>query len=274
MNLERSKRTMQRLSGKDQAAVEDVLDVLYDVCQDVKEGCGSSVEKLPCLDESELYRRLPWMARTVLKICRQNEDRISDAGRKAHLKELGDEVEKYSLQLDCGAIQLKEVLEKRKAAADELSGKQEELERIRTETEKIHEQARQAGETLHQARLKLEAEKEQRQKELADSEDGLHILEKEREEIQSLLEGEEALKVQLQSDRIRQEIQDMTERTERLAGLRKKLASEFLSEGRENDDAGALMVTRSFDEGLEKIRRELTQYSILLRNYADLLSDA
>ena len=34
------------------------------------------------------------------------------------------------------------------------------------------------------------------------------------------------------------------------------------------------MVTRSFDEGLEKIRRELTQYSILLRNYADLLSDA
>ena len=183
-------------------------------------------------------------------------------------------MEKYSLQLDCGAIQLKEVLEKRKAAADELSGKQEELERIRTETEKIHEQARQAGETLHQARLKLEAEKEQRQKELADSEDGLHILEKEREEIQSLLEGEEALKVQLQSDRIRQEIQDMTERTERLAGLRKKLASEFLPEGRENDDAGALMVTRSFDEGLEKIRRELTQYSILLRNYADLLSDA
>ena len=80
--------------------------------------------------------------------------------------------------------------------------------------------------------------------------------------------------MQLQSDRIRQEIQDMTERTERLAGLRKKLASEFLPEGRENDDAGALMVTRSFDEGLEKIRRELTQYSILLRNYADLLSDA
>ena len=273
MDLERSKRTMRRVADRDQVAVEDVLNVFYDVCQDIKDGTGSAVDKLPCLDESELYRRLPWLARTVLRICRQNESRISDEGRKAHLKELEEDVARFSAQLDRGAVDLKEVLEKKKAAEDVLSCKTKELESIRQETQKAEAETQQLQIELEEARQKLDEEQQRKEQELTVLEEGLHALEKEREEKRALLAGEEAQCAKLQSDVLWQEIHQMVKRTDRLAALREKLTSEYLPEGAGQDASDVSDITQAFDAGLKQTREQLAEYSRILRNYADALSD-
>ena len=276
MNMERSKRTMRRLGEKSEVSVEDVLNILYDVCQDVREGCGSPVEKLPCQDEGELYRRLPWMARTVLRICRQNENLISDAHRQEHIRELSDEVETYSRQIENGAQEITQLLERKKAAQDAALVKKEELDRVLEETGKEEAQIRQMQNELEDARKRLEEEKEQKERELSSFEEEMRALESERVRRKKLLEGEEAQKAVLESDALRSEILELTQRTERLLELRKKLTAEatlFGAEDWELDSAGTPDIGQAFEKGLKQVQKQLTDYSRTLRSYADMLSD-
>ena len=276
MNMERSKRTMRRLGEKSEVSVEDVLNILYDVCQDVREGCGSPVEKLPCQDEGELYRRLPWMTRTVLRICRQNENLISDAHRQEHIRELSDEVENYSRQIENGAQEITQLLERKKAAQDAAFVKKEELNAVLEETKKAEAQTRQLQDEIEEARTRLAEEKEQREYELSSREEEMRALESERARSKLLLEGEEAQKAVLESDALRSEILELTQRTERLQELRKKLTAEsalFGVEDRDTDSAGAPDIGQAFERGLEQVKKQLTDYSRTLRSYADMLSD-
>ena len=55
MNLERTQRNLGRMRELNDPALEDVLNYIYDFCQDVKDDTGTAVDHLECRDEDGMY---------------------------------------------------------------------------------------------------------------------------------------------------------------------------------------------------------------------------
>lgn len=98
MKLELTRRNLKRISEYEEPAIEDVLNFIFDFCQDIKNDTGKSADKLSCREEDAMYKRLPWMGRFVMKVMKDKETLLSDADRREHLRELVSKVTEVTEQ--------------------------------------------------------------------------------------------------------------------------------------------------------------------------------
>ena len=83
-------------------ALEDILNYIYDFCQDVKDDTGNAVDHLECRDEDAMYRRLPWLGRTVSRLSGRLAPEMGEDSRKTRLEDMSSELE--ALALECNLI--------------------------------------------------------------------------------------------------------------------------------------------------------------------------
>ncbi len=115
MKLELTSRNLRRISEMPDPAIEDVLNFIYDFCHDIKTETGQPIEKLECREEDELYKRLPWLGRTVTKIGREKESQISKPSRLERLQEIAAGLEELDAQLaDAAEVQNRCRLERKR----------------------------------------------------------------------------------------------------------------------------------------------------------------
>ena len=58
----RTRDSLERFRDKETVTADNVLDLFYDLCEDVKEETGTPVDRLPVSSVDGLMRRLPWTA--------------------------------------------------------------------------------------------------------------------------------------------------------------------------------------------------------------------
>lgn len=149
MKLELTNRTLSRLSEMDNPAVEDVLNVIYDFCHDIKDETGMSVDKLECRSEDDLFKRLPWLGRTVTKISIDKEPQISKQSRLEKLQEMSETLNALDAQISEAEevrkqwTEEKARLEAKKQSLDEEKSREKlllaEIEQIRSGIRELEE---------------------------------------------------------------------------------------------------------------------------------------
>ena len=92
MKFQRIYNTLHVFEKKDALALEDVFSFLLDLCDDVKDETGKSLDSLAVDDLDTLTSRLRWMGRTYTKVVKKNLDSIE--------KESKSRLEKFCVQTD------------------------------------------------------------------------------------------------------------------------------------------------------------------------------
>ena len=133
MELKQTRTDLELLEGQREITLEDALNLIYDFFREVKQKTGKTLEKEPAEDVDGLFRRLPWLLRTSVKMVETNQDRIFDPDRKEKLlqrrAELSGMEEKISGQLET----VSELAQEEK----KLQAKRVELERARQKEAEI-----------------------------------------------------------------------------------------------------------------------------------------
>ena len=128
MNLERTERNLTRMQELADPALEDVLNYIYDFCQDVKDDTGSAVDHLDCRDEDAMYRRLPWLGRTVSRLGAKLAPEVGEESRKARLEELSGELETLAAQVEAAERENSDALGRQHALEAEITAQNTALE--------------------------------------------------------------------------------------------------------------------------------------------------
>ena len=131
MNFGRVRDGLEQMSGKNRVAVEDVLDLFYDFCEDVREETGRPVDQLELHDENALMRRLPWAGNTFVKIFKSNKDNFNTQSGMKILQVVENEVNSVIHETEAAA-DIKEQVRKRQ---EELQNKKNSLQQTLRETE-------------------------------------------------------------------------------------------------------------------------------------------
>ena len=239
MNLERTERNLTRMQELADPALEDVLNYIYDFCQDVKDDTGSAVDHLDCRDEDAMYRRLPWLGRTVSRLGAKLAPEVGEESRKARLEELSGELETLAAQVEAAERENSDALGIQHALEAEITAQNTALEEKNSKISGLEGEL----ESLKQQSADLDAREEELKGQL--------------EAAKAALETEEALLRLKNSEAAAGELKRMEERTKALKALREKVLKDWKSDwGKERAEfAGA---GQSFDEilgdGLEEIR--------------------
>ena len=130
---------LEQMSNRSSLAVEDVLDLFYDLCEDVREETGTPVDQLEMRNEDALMRRLPWTGNIFVKTYRANKGRFQTQTRTKILQGVESEVTAAVREAD-EAIS---VLEKTRSRREDLAAKKRELQRTLQETEESRAVCRQ-----------------------------------------------------------------------------------------------------------------------------------
>ncbi|MBR2189800.1 MAG: hypothetical protein IJ860_10425 [Eubacterium sp.] len=251
MNLELTRRNLRRISELKEPAVEDVLNFIYDFCQDIKEDTGVAADKLPCHEEDAMYKRLPWMGRFVMKIGREQESVLSSDSRRERIRDiteklggLGQEIAKAEEQ-HAKLQEQKAILDQRGAALleekkdvlalkdeiDEIRGQIEQLEQLdlaeyASKKESLQAELRRRGLELERAKGELNAvqgEIDRRNLELVETQQKAESLQQEIAEQESLQNqisvevkeaAEELAKKQEVSESLQAEVDSLKQETE------------------------------------------------------------
>lgn len=215
MELELTHRNLRRLTEQTDVSLDDVLNFIYDFCQDIKDDTGSPAEKLACRDEDAMYRHLPWMGRMIMKINREQESELSIESRKERLRSITAEIEKIDLELE----KAKSVHQDVKKEQDVLREKEEALRQDKQDLLAQQDENRRIEDRIREVdRLDLQellSEKEKLEKDLAEkTAEKDRLLEEVKEEEEKLrFEKLPEIKEQVRTLRIRiQSLRDLQEK--------------------------------------------------------------
>lgn len=92
MKFQRIYNTLHVFEKKDALALEDVFSFFLDLCDDVKDETGKSLDSLVIDDLDTLTSRLRWMGRTYTKVVKKNLDSIEEESKSR--------LEKFCVQTD------------------------------------------------------------------------------------------------------------------------------------------------------------------------------
>ncbi|MBR0398496.1 MAG: hypothetical protein IJI10_09540 [Eubacterium sp.] len=265
MELELTKRNLRRIAELDNPAIEDVLGFIYDFCQDIKTDTGTPVEKLACREEDAMYKRLPWLGRTVTKISKENaplltsesrRDRISEIEAKlAGLDQEMEEAGRLQAELQNRIILIKQ---RREEVAAQKHAELEMQEQIRHLQEQVQglealdlEELRRRRDML-QDQIRNQEEKRQEQEQQIE---GLRTeLDAAEQTLQDILQRSESLRQQVrdlenqrqmqqaEQDALRYELQETEEQT---AALEQEIASLKRQKEKQETSTESLMRERN-----------------------------
>lgn len=122
---------LDQMSNRSSLAVEDVLDLFYDLCEDVREETGTPVDQLEMRNEDALMRRLPWTGNIFVKTYKANKGRFQSQTRMKILQGVESEVEDAVRRTD----EAVSVLEKIRSRGEDLAAQKRELQKTLQETE-------------------------------------------------------------------------------------------------------------------------------------------
>ena len=121
MKLSLTELNLRRMKELKDPNVEDVLNFIYDFCHDIKDDTGRSVDSLALGDEDALFRRLPWLGRTVSKIGEGSLSEIRLESRKDKISEMEGKILVLNQELERSEEESRELAQRQKqlAQADE-----------------------------------------------------------------------------------------------------------------------------------------------------------
>ena len=134
----RTRDSLERFRDKETVTADNVLDLFYDLCEDVKEETGTPVDRLPVSSVDGLMRRLPWTGNLIRKIYRASEEEVLSPERRRLLADIDSKVEEVTLE----AEQAGDELDRTRTKREELARKKSELEATLKEQENIERACR------------------------------------------------------------------------------------------------------------------------------------
>lgn len=152
MRFDRTRESMEVLERRKDISVYDALNVFYDLCQDVKDSGGGSVDKQALGGGDDAVLRVCWACQMMLKIVKKNREEVSDPSRAERLDKM--EAQLQALQGDL--TQAEQNIKTLSAQDQMLSQKKEAIEEKRrqeTELTKKCEALRQQIQSFETAKL-------------------------------------------------------------------------------------------------------------------------
>ncbi len=175
MRLDRTETTLQYIRSKREIRVQDILDVLYDLCEDVKSDTGKALEAQPLGEDETAVGRLCWLAMTVARIQRNNEEILSQAEFKRRWERAKGKFAAAEEVLRDAEAALEENKKKIKEKEQELDAKEESLKQKKEGLKEAAAELIRREKDLNTAERNLEAEEkrlQKKEKELAEKEAG------------------------------------------------------------------------------------------------------
>ena len=182
MEIYRASGTLKEYSKKNKLTAEDVLNVFYDLCEDVKDETGSPIDKADIGDEDNFVLRLGWASRLIARLYNRNQDILGSPEHKAvwekadakrqecesALEELAKETAVWKKKVDAAD----EALKSWEARKDELDEMQAAYQRKTEQTEKYDQMEKSYQDIRRQMdeerMTRLPALKQQREQLIAD----------------------------------------------------------------------------------------------------------
>lgn len=100
MKFYRIKDDLALLERKNTVSAADILNCIYDLCQDVRTETGTGVEQKEAGDTEALGRRLPAVGRTIARICQRNQGVFRSPTLRERAEEISRELEQLAAVLD------------------------------------------------------------------------------------------------------------------------------------------------------------------------------
>jgi len=223
MELELTKRNLRRIAELDDPAIEDVLNFIYDFCQDIKSDTGTPVEKLVCREEDAMYKRLPWMGRTVTKISKENASVLTAESRRTRIGEMEAKLSELDRELE-DAEKLQAELEEQ---AVRVKQRREEVTFLKRDVIEMQEQIRQLEDQIRDLEMMNAEELGSRQEMLRERIRNKEI--KRREQEKQI----ETLQAEMEDKDV--ELQEIMQRADSLRQQAKKLESQKQMQQAEQD---------------------------------------
>ena len=92
MKFSRIKDDLAQLERKSDVTAADVLNCVYDLCQDIQTDTGSPVERKEPGSGDDLSRMLPWVGRLICRLYQKGESQIMSPVLRQRLSEIGAEL--------------------------------------------------------------------------------------------------------------------------------------------------------------------------------------
>ena len=250
MNFGRLHDGLEQMRERNQIAVEDVLDLFYDMCEDVREETGRNVDQLGLRSEDALMRRLPWTGNLLNRIYRTNKGQFQTQTRMKILQGVQGEVETTVRETEEAAG----VMESIHRTQDELRRRKKDLEETLAQTEDARQTCRQLREQIEALEKEIDPGLRDRIRELKEyrqdrEKEALSL----REEIarrQASLEhaASENGRLQHERDALQEKADLQAERNKNLLDQERKLEDRL-----SNLDASS----RELEEKIRQIQRDL-----------------
>lgn len=124
MRFGRTRASLDALQSRSEVTALDVLNIFYDLCEDIKEEAGEPTEKLISGDEGTLVTRLGWTGRKILKIAENQPLGEIETRRRERLKNVCESIEAVMKELEKTEETMRQIEEEE----ERLKGYQAELE--------------------------------------------------------------------------------------------------------------------------------------------------
>ena len=225
MKFGRIRDDLDQFRDTSEMTADAVLSLFFDLCEDVREETGRSVDRLPVSSVDSLMKRLPWTGNTVRRIYQANADEVLSPDRQRILADVDAKVS----EVVAGAEKADGELEKTRAQRAQLRNAEERLRNALKEQERIQAECGTLSETIRDLRARIvpeltkQKERLMAQRSELDRQNGSlqgeirelgDLLEKGRVRAQSLADEKKKLSVQL-SDR-EKELEKLTQDKEAL----------------------------------------------------------
>ncbi len=143
MRFDRMNTTMEALTARQDFTMTDVLNAFYDLCADIKDARGSTVDKLPAGDEDVAVTRLCWMGRTFLRMAGQIPADSVEEEKNQRLQKVIRELEKSESELGAAEQRIRELEKQQKgmqAQKAELAGSLKREAALKQECDRLKEE--------------------------------------------------------------------------------------------------------------------------------------
>lgn len=250
MKFGRLRDGIEQMRGRGDIAVEDVLNLFYDLCEDVREETGRPVDQLEPRNEDALMRRLPWTGNVFVKTYKANKDRFQTQTRVKILQGVESEVSDVVRKTD----EAVDVMNQIRIRQNELLEKKRTLQRTLQETEQGRAVCRNIQSEIDTLEREIDPMLKDRIRELReykkDREKEALILREQVSKDQAALEQIAADNGRLQHERdaLREKVEMQTEKYDNLRDEEKKLEDSISSMDAQ---------THSLEERIRNLQRDL-----------------
>ena len=279
MRFDRTRESMEALEARKDMTVLDVLNLFYDLCEDVKDEQGVAIEKLDSGERERMVTRLSWVGRTILKIVKSQPMEEIEEEKKARLEtvcENLDDVLSEVRKTEIVIIKMQQETEKLEIEKKRLEKRKDEIREQEKEAVSLKRQCNQLEEEIRicqnnkipdlqkkMEQLHLELEEQRKQEKQKEEEYRLLGVKKEEleQEKQDLEERQrerltDIKKAEIEWDELKKELEDVLQEQEQIQENVKRKKEEIDSQkNRKREAEEELQVLLSWFEK-EQVKEE------------------